>query len=161
MAFCKNCGTQLGDGIKFCVKCGAKQDEAPAQGAAPQAQYQAPQAQYQAPQAQYAPQPQFTAPKVSDWDGGVLETIAASIVASLIMTFTCGIGAPWGICYLYKFIINHVVVDGRRLRFDGTGGQLFGKWIVWFLLTIVTCGIYSFWLTPRLYQWIASHTHFE
>ena len=98
---------------------------------------------------------------VSTWDGGVLDTIANAIVASLIMTFTCGIATPWAICYMWKFIISHVIVDGKRLSFDGNGGQLFGNWIKWFLLTIVTCGIYGFWVTPRLYNWIASHTHRE
>lgn len=96
---------------------------------------------------------------VSTWDGGVLDTVVNSIVASLIATFSCGIATPWAICYIMKFVIGHVIVDGRRLVFDGTGGQLFGQWIKWFLLTVITCGIYSFWVTPKLYQWVASHTH--
>ncbi len=102
-----------------------------------------------------------TAVKTSTWDGGVLDTVVNSIVASLIMTFTCGIATPWAICYMMKFVIGHVIVDGKRLSFDGNGGQLFGNWIKWFLLTLITCGIYSFWVTPRLYRWIASHTHTE
>ncbi len=102
-----------------------------------------------------------TALKSSSWDGGVLDTIINSIVASLIMTVTCGIATPWAICYMMKFVIGHAVIDGKRLSFDGTGAQLFGNWIKWFLLTIITCGIYSFWVTPRLYQWIASHIHSE
>jgi len=99
--------------------------------------------------------------KSSTWDGGVLDTVVNSIVASLMITFTCGIATPWAICYMWKFIIDHVIIDGKRLSFDGNGGQLFGNWIKWFLLTIITCGIYGFWVTPRLYAWIASHTRFE
>lgn len=95
----------------------------------------------------------------STWDGSVFDTVVNSIVASLICVFTCGIGAPWAICYIMKFVIGHAVIDGKRMRFDGTGGQLFGNWIKWFLLIIITCGIYSFWVTPRLYKWIASHIH--
>lgn len=30
----------------------------------------------------------------SSWDGGVLETLVAMIVSSLIVTFTCGIATP-------------------------------------------------------------------
>ena len=97
--------------------------------------------------------------KASTWDGGVLDTVVNSIVASLIMTFTCGIATPWAVCYMYKFIIEHTVIDGERLTFDGTGGQLFGQWIKWMLLCIITCGIYGFWVAPRMYRWVASHTH--
>ena len=97
----------------------------------------------------------------STWDGGVFDTIVNSIVASLIIGVTCGIATPWAICYMMKFIIGHAVIDGKRLKFDGTGGQLFGNWIKWFLLTLVTFGIYGFWVIPRMYKWVASHIHVE
>lgn len=124
--------------MSFCKKCGQSLDNA----------------------AEFCPNC-GTAIKTSTWDGGVFDTVVNSIVASLITTFTCGIATPWAICYMMKFVISHVVVDGKRLTFDGTGGQLFGNWIKWFLLTLITCGIYGFWVTPRLYRWIASHTHIE
>lgn len=98
---------------------------------------------------------------VSTWDGGVLDTIVNSIIASLITSVTFGIAAPWGICYMMKFIIGHTIINGKRLSFDGNGAQLFGNWIKWLILTVITCGIYSFWVAPRLYQWIASHIHSE
>ena len=56
MAQCKNCGTQLKDGMKFCDRCGAKVEAAPAQQQNPQAQQM--QAQQQAPQAQQMQAPQ-------------------------------------------------------------------------------------------------------
>ena len=102
-----------------------------------------------------------TSVKVSTWDGGVFDTIVNSIVASLIISITCGIATPWAICYMMKFIIGHAIIDGKRMKFDGTGGQLFGNWIKWLLLMVVTCGIYSFWVAPRLYKWAASHIHTE
>lgn len=37
MAFCKNCGAQVEDGIKFCAACGTPVDGAPAQQAQPAA----------------------------------------------------------------------------------------------------------------------------
>ena len=66
---------------------------------------------------------------ISTWDGSVLDTVVNSIVASLIISITCGIATPWAICYIMKFVIGHVVVDGKRMTFDGTGAQLFGNWI--------------------------------
>lgn len=97
----------------------------------------------------------------STWDGGVLDTVINSIVASVIISLTCGIATPWAICYMMKFIIGHAVIDGKRLRFDGDGMQLFGNWIKWLVLMVITCGIYGFWVIPRLYQWVCSHIHSE
>lgn len=138
MAFCKNCGQKLEDGAVFCDKCGTKQvEEAAAPAAAPAA-----------------------AKVVSNWDGGVLDTFINLLVASLMISFTCGIATPWAICYIWKFIVSHVNIDGKRIAFDGNGAQLFGNWIKWFILTLITCGIYGFWVYPKLFQWVASHTHF-
>ena len=62
MAFCPYCGTQVEDGSKFCIACGAKLDiAAPAPAPAPepvteqpqQTAYQAPQQTYQQPQQSY------------------------------------------------------------------------------------------------------------
>lgn len=96
---------------------------------------------------------------VSKFDGTVFETFLYSLGASIIIGLSCGIATPWAICFMWRFIINHVVIDGKRLTFDGTGGQLFGNWIKWFIFIVITCGIYSFWVAPRLYNWVAKHTH--
>ena len=49
MAFCKNCGTQVNDGTKFCPKCGQAVDGEPQQQVYQQPQYAA---QPQQPQTQ-------------------------------------------------------------------------------------------------------------
>ena len=56
-------------------------------------------------------------------------------------------------------VAKHTVIDGSRLVFDGTGSQLFGNYIKWFLLTIITFGIYGFWLSIKMKQWVVKHTH--
>ncbi|MDR0914291.1 MAG: DUF898 domain-containing protein, partial [Oscillospiraceae bacterium] len=54
----------------------------------------------------------------------------------------------------------HTTIDGKRLRFDGKAIQLFGSWIKWLLLCLITLGIYSFWLGIALQKWKTKHTHF-
>ena len=149
------------DQYQVCHNCGAQQPQAAYQAAPQQPNYQQP--VYQQPAYQQPQQPPmgYGQPmNFSTWDGGVLETVIASIIASLLISVTCGIATPWAICYLWKFIIDHATIDGRRLRFDGNGADLLGQWIIWLVLTAITCGIYSFWVMPKMFKWIASHTHF-
>jgi uncharacterized membrane protein YjgN (DUF898 family) len=48
----------------------------------------------------------------------------------------------------------------RRLRFTGTGLGLFGNWVKWWALCIVTFGVYIFWVIPRLTRWATEHQDF-
>ena len=97
----------------------------------------------------------------SEFDGGLLGLIGISILQGILITFTLGLGTPWAVCIRERWVAKHTIIDGRRLTFDGNGGQLFGNYIKWFLLTIVTFGIYGFWLSIKMKQWIVKHTHFE
>ena len=95
----------------------------------------------------------------SYFDGGLLEYIILSVIGYFVTAITLGICAPWAICLIYNWEISHKVIDGRRLQFTGTATGLFGHWIKWLLLTIVTFGIYGFWLGIKLEQWKTKHTH--
>ncbi|KXT76600.1 DUF898 family protein [Streptococcus sp. DD12] len=95
----------------------------------------------------------------SYFDGGLLSYIGHSIIAGIMITFSLGLATPWAICWMQKWKAQHTVIDGHRLYFDGTGGQLFGNWIKWTLLTLITIGIYAFWLNIKKEQWITKHTH--
>ena len=95
----------------------------------------------------------------SKFTGGLLGMIGIGILQALIITFTLGIGTPWAICLKEEWYAKHTIIDGQPLKFDGTGGQLFGNFIKWFLLTIITLGIYSFWLSIKMKQWVTMHTH--
>lgn len=51
---------------------------------------------------------------------------------------------------VYGWKINHTVVDGHRMKFNGSAVGLFGNWIKWLLLTVITLGIYGFWVSIKL-----------
>lgn len=95
----------------------------------------------------------------SKFTGGILGQLGINILAALIIVFTLGFGTPWAVCLKESWYVKHTVIDGRQLTFDGKGHQLFGNYIKWFLLTIITFGIYSFWLSIKLKQWVTKHTH--
>ena len=96
----------------------------------------------------------------SYFDGGLLQYLGWSLLCGFICFISLGIAAPWGMCLLYNWETKHTVINGHRLRFTGTGAQLWGNWIKWFLLTLITLGIYSFWLNIKLKQWVVKHTEF-
>ena len=96
----------------------------------------------------------------SYFDGGLLSYIGWIILGSLITSCTFGICYPWALCMIYAWKINHTVIEGRRLKFNGSAVGLFGNWIKWLLLIIVTLGIYGFWVHIKLEQWKVKNTTF-
>ncbi len=97
----------------------------------------------------------------SYFDGGVLELIGWKILAFLVTFITLGIAAPWAKCMLYSYQIGHTVYNGKRLRFEGTGGSLFVNTFKWIFFTIITLGIYAFVIPVKKTKWVISNIHFE
>lgn len=94
------------------------------------------------------------------FDGGAGSYFLIGLVAAVLTLFTLGLATPWAACMTYRWRIEHTLIDGRRLRFTGTGLGLFGNWIKWWALTIVTLGIYLFWVYPRLVKWMTEKQTF-
>ncbi|HEM1674644.1 TPA: hypothetical protein U0Y91_002986, partial [Listeria monocytogenes] len=84
--------------------------------------------------------------RTSFFDGGLLQYIGWTILGTLVTICTIGICYPWALCMVYGWKINHTVIEGRRLKFQGSAVGLFGHWIKWLFLTIITIGIYGFWV---------------
>ena len=97
----------------------------------------------------------------SYFDGGYLAYIGYNIAVSFVTAITFGIAHPWMRCWYQKWLCEHTVINGKRMTFDGNGGELFAKYIIWLLLTWVTCGIYGLWMAVSFKKWISEHTHFE
>ncbi len=98
--------------------------------------------------------------KDSYFDGGLLQLIGYRLLGAFITACTLGICLPWAYTMVYSWEAKHTVINGKRLRFDGSAVGLFAQWIKWFLLTVITFGIYGFWVDIKLKQWKVAHTHF-
>ena len=98
--------------------------------------------------------------RTSFFDGGLLQYIGWRIIGTLITIFTAGICYPWSVTMIYGWKINHTVIDGRRMHFTGSAVGLFGNWIKWWFLTLITFGIYGFWVFIKLEKWKVSNTKF-
>lgn len=97
----------------------------------------------------------------SYFDGSLLELIGWRILTFLISVLTLGIGATWAECMLYSYEINHTVYNGKRLKFEGDGGDLFVNQFKWRFFSVITFGVYLLFIPVRKANWVISNIHFE
>jgi uncharacterized membrane protein YjgN (DUF898 family) len=95
------------------------------------------------------------------FDGGPVSYVRTGIMAGLLTICTFGIGFPFALVLLERWRAKHTYIDGQRLKFSGTGMGLFALMIQLFLLCIITFGIYSFWVVPRIQAWKVENTDFD
>lgn len=94
----------------------------------------------------------------SYFDGSISKLILIRILGVIITILTLGICLPFVLCMIYKWKINHSVVDGVRLEFTSSASKLFGRWLKWWFLSIITIGIYSLWAQIKLEDWKLKNT---
>lgn len=97
----------------------------------------------------------------SEFDGGLLGLIGVNVLSFIIIVFTLGIATPAALCMRYRWIYKHTIIEGRRLEFIGSGMSLFGNFIKWWFFTIITFGIYGFWLSIKIRQWEVKNVKFQ
>ena len=95
----------------------------------------------------------------SKFTGRLLGLIGINLLQFVIIVFTLTLGTPWAICMKERWLVEHTVIDGSQLAFDGTGWQLLGNFAKWFLFVIITVGIFMFWLPIKIKKWTTKHTH--
>jgi uncharacterized membrane protein YjgN (DUF898 family) len=93
--------------------------------------------------------------------GGVLPIFLFPFWAFPLMLITLGIALPWLECIAIRWICNNTTIGGKQFKFKGTGGGLFGRYIIWWLLTLVTFGIYVFWSIRNQIRWIVENIEME
>lgn len=95
----------------------------------------------------------------SEFYGGLWSYIGLKIGNFFIKVFTLGLCVPWTIRREYTWLYEHQIIDGRKLEFTGNAASLFGQWVKWLLLSIVTLGIYAWTIPIKKMQWITENTH--
>lgn len=96
------------------------------------------------------------------FDGNLAVWFFIRLGCFLLNVCTLFLLKPFTYCWKRGWYIRHCVYDGRRMVFDGNGAQLFGAYIKWFLLSIVTLGVYYLlWMSLNMKRWETEHTHLE
>ncbi len=87
------------------------------------------------------------------FDGGAATFVGTAMLGALITFCTAFICYPFALVLLERWRAKHSFIEGRQLVFNGSAIGLFGLWWKWLLLMLVTAGIYSFWVVPRIQRW--------
>jgi uncharacterized membrane protein YjgN (DUF898 family) len=110
------------------------------------------------PSPRTAPDDVLTPARPVVFDGGAGNYLGVSIVGFLITLFSLGLLFPLAYVMRLRWRVEHTVIEGRRLRFTGTGLGLFRMWLKSWFFVVITLGIYGFWVRPRLERWACAHT---
>ena len=76
-----------------------------------------------------------------------------SLLALLVTVVTLGIGYPFMIVYVVKWMAHNTVVAGERLEFRGSGLALLGWLVLSPFFIIFTLGLGMFWAPYLVTRW--------
>jgi uncharacterized membrane protein YjgN (DUF898 family) len=96
--------------------------------------------------------------QIYQFRGGAASWFGTQILGVLITICTLGLCYPFAVVLVERWRAKNTFLHGRPLQFVGTGWGIFGLWLKWLLLSIITLGIYTFWVYPRLMQWKVENT---
>ena len=63
----------------------------------------------------------------SVFTGRMLELLGIELATIFISALTFSIAYPWMLCWKQRWYADHTYINSKQMRFDGTGGQLFGN----------------------------------
>ena len=96
----------------------------------------------------------------SHYDGFALSRFFRGVLGFIISLCTLFIAYPFVKCWLIKYQYRNTYYDGKKLSFYGKGSRLFGKWILWLFLGVITIGIFILFIPGRFKRWTIKNTHF-
>lgn len=172
--YCPNCGSETEENSRFCSTCGEPLNtefmSGPVEAVAPEIAgtgFHRPEIKSEPQEYRYegkhseAPE-ETSETHESRFTGGAIARAARLFAVSFVSVITIGLAYPAMLCWYMRWQASHTYLNGRKLVFDGTGGQLFGKYVLWTILTIITLGLYYvFAARINMIAWQTKHTHFE
>ena len=97
----------------------------------------------------------------SRFEGRLIALIGINLLTAFLSTITLGFAYPAMYCLKKRWLYSNTIVNGYRLKFTGSGGQLFGKYILWTFLGIITIGIFTLWWPIKYQQWETKHVEID
>lgn len=86
--------------------------------------------------------------------------IILMIVTAVLALLVSLIVMSWMYTVLLRWMSHHTIVNDHRLVFVGRPAELLKKIVIYWLLTMITFGIFAIWIPVKLLRWKAAHTRF-
>lgn len=83
--------------------------------------------------------------------------IALIVVAAFLVL----LGLAWAGIRFMKWETKNTIISGNKVNFNANAFQLLGNCFKWTFLTIITVGIYAFWLPIKVRKWKVSHMELQ
>lgn len=83
--------------------------------------------------------------------------IAFFIAIGIFAFFMLWLGLAWATVVVLRWEYRHTVINGKRLVFKGKKGALWGQYLKWFFLTVLTLTIYGLWVWIKMKKWVLSN----
>lgn len=97
----------------------------------------------------------------SEYTGTMPEWWIMKIWTWFLSFISFGLLYPLAICIWERWRAKNTIINGLQCEFDGSAVSLFGNCVIWWILTIITFGIFAFWIPVKLEKWIVANTHFR
>lgn len=83
------------------------------------------------------------------------------LYSQLVNMLTLGLYTPFRRHQLTSYLLNNIWFGSEQFVYDGKGRDLFGRFLLTYLLMIPTFGLIWFWYKAEEYRYMAAHTQFQ
>jgi len=83
------------------------------------------------------------------------------IFLAILNLISIGILYPFFLYLRYALVYSKTQIDGYKLVFKGNIFVFYFHYLWWYFLTIITLGIYHFFLEYKLYKWVVKNIYFD
>lgn len=92
----------------------------------------------------------------SYFDGNTFQLVGINIMCAFLNIVSLFLLYPFTQCIKLRWIAKHCVISRKKVVFEGSALGLYGKYLLWLFLTVITFGIYGLWLNLKLISWKVS-----
>ena len=83
--------------------------------------------------------------------------IAIYVAIGVFAFFMLWLGLAWSTVIFLRWQYRHTVIGGKRLVFKGKKTALWGNFLKWLFLTVLTLTIYGLWVWIKMQRWVISN----
>lgn len=98
----------------------------------------------------------------SEFKGGVIAYFFFTLLTGIVIILSLGFAYPAMQAVYLRWQTKNTFIDGQQLKFSGSAKKFYGKFLVMYALSILTCGIYYIVkMQVELLKWEISNVHAE